>query len=155
MYPIKTIIRKKKSKSCQERDRKRMSMFIERKKRQKLEDKNSASNKINYVPECINVEESKTKKYEELIIKQYQRIDELELELFEKSKYLRYVMNHYEEECCSMSIEIKKEKRLKIELMNKMCVLIKDLLEKRMNLCKPSDQSSKFKNENDLKGAMI
>ena len=73
MYPIKTITRKKKSKSCQERDRKRMSMFIERKKRQKLEYKNSASNKIN-VPEC-NVEESKTKKYEELIIKQYQRID--------------------------------------------------------------------------------
>ena len=154
MYPIKTITRKKKSKSCQERDRKRMSMFIERKKRQKLEDKNSASNKIN-VPECINVEESKTKKYEELIIKQYQRIDELELELFEKSKYLRYVMNHNEEECCSMSIEIKKEKRLKIELMNKMCVVIKDLLEERMNLCKPSDQSSKFKNENDLKGAII
>ena len=107
-------------------------MFIERKKRQKLEYKNSASNKIN-VPEC-NVEESKTKKYEELIIKQYQRIDELELELFEKSKYLRYVMNHYEEECCSMSIEIKKEKRLKIELMNKMCVVIKDLLKENESL---------------------
>ena len=53
-----------------------------------------------------------------------------------------------------MSTEIKKEKRLKIELMNKMCVVIKDLLEERMNLCKPSDQSSKFKNENDLKGAI-
>ena len=91
MYPIKTITRKKKSKSCQGRDRKRMSMFIERKKRQKLKDKNRASNKIN-VPACINVEESKTKKYEELIIKQYQRFDELELELFEKSKYLRYVI---------------------------------------------------------------
>ena len=129
-------------------------MFIERKKRQKLEDKNSASNKID-VPECINVQESKTKKYEELIIKQYQRIDELELELFEKSKYLRYVMNHYKEECCSMLIEIKKEKRLQIELMNKMCVVIKDLLEERMNLCKPSDQSSRFKNENNLKGAII
>ena len=154
MYPIKTITRKKKSKSCQERDRKRMSMFIERKNKQKLEDKNSANNKIN-VLECINVEESKTKKYEELIIKQYQRIDELELELFKKSKYLRYVMNHYEEECCSMSIEIKKEKRLKIELINKMCIVIKDLLEERMKLCKPSDQSSKFKNENDLKGAII
>ena len=37
-------------------------------------------------------------------------------------------MNHYEEECCSMSIEIKKEKRLKIQLMNKMCVVIKDLI---------------------------
>ena len=69
MYPTKTITRKKESKSCQDSDRKRMSMFIERKKRQKLEDKNSANNKIN-VPECINVEETKTKKYEELIIKQ-------------------------------------------------------------------------------------
>ena len=154
MHPIKTITRKKKSKSCQERDRKRMSMLIKRKKRQKLEDKNSASNKIN-VPKCINVEESKTKKYEELIIMQYQRIDELELELFKKSKYLRYVMNHYEAECCSMSIKIKKEKRLKIELMNKMCVVIKDLLEERMNFCKPSGQSSKFKNENYLKGDII
>ena len=64
-------------------------------------------------------------------------------------------MNHYEEECCSMPIETKKEMRLKIELMNKMCVVIKDLLEERMNLCKPSVQSSKFNNENDLKGAII
>ena len=64
-------------------------------------------------------------------------------------------MNHYEEECCSMSIKIKKEKRLKIELMNKMCVVIKDLLDERMNLWKPSDHSSKFKNENDLKAAIV
>ena len=54
-----------------------------------------------------------------------------------------------------MLIEIKKEKRLRIELMNKMCIVIKDLLEERMNLRKPSDQSSRFKNENYLKGAII
>ena len=119
-----------------------MSMFIEKKRREKLEMQNnniaSSAKSTEPIPTSAKIDVDTMRVYVEVIItiiKQQSEIKVLKQQLVEKSRYVKEIISRYELENSLMSMEINEEKRQKLQFMSKTCTAIKEFLLERMNLC--------------------